>query len=248
MTYLINNIIPEINFNETRTIYEGAEFSLKQYGGNDFVPFMKAFFHNYSRIHKPIGTLTDDLKFEEEQEENFLLQPASVCLVLERNGEVAFTQMVAKRDARPIHTDGLFGLDYENFYQQEIATGNTLYFFGKGSVNLSLFSEEERRTIVADLQAMLYYLIFFIARKDNCKNVYSYINRLMARSMQKQQIGYQKITPYTILRGIDYVGVSYAGPDLDALMANCDFEALAGKYFGANDTDLKTAGQYQAVE
>nr|WP_315424860.1 hypothetical protein [uncultured Pedobacter sp.] len=231
MQYLVNSIIPNINVNETRTIFEGSEFSLKQYGGDDFVTFMDIFFNNYSRIHKPIGTLTHDLKFEEEQDENYLLQPNAVCLVIERNGEPAFTQMVAKRDSRPIHTDKLFGLDYESFYNNEISTGNTLYFFGKGSINLSLFSDEERKTIISELQTVLYYLIFFIARKDNCKNVYSYINRLMARSMQKQNISYQKITPYTILRGIDYVGVSYTGPDLDSLMDNCDFEMLVQKYF-----------------
>jgi hypothetical protein len=231
MKYLIDSTIPQINFNETRTIYKGSEFALKQYGGDDFVTFMEAFFANYSRIHKPIGTLTHDLKFEEEQEENYLLQPTAVCLVIERNGEVAFTQMVAKRNGRPMHTDNLFGLDYEKFYNTEISTGNTLYFFGKGSVNLSLFSDEERRTMVSELQAMLYYLIFFIARKDNCKNVYSYINRLMVRSMQKQNISYQKVTPFTVLRGIDYVGVNYTGPELDSLMDNCDFEALVEKYF-----------------
>lgn len=224
--------IPEIHFNETRTIFAGAEFSLKQYGGDDFVTFMNAFFTNYSRIHKPIGTLKDDLRFEQEQEENFLLQDNAVCLVIERNNEIAFTQMVARRDARPIYTDGLFGLDYEAFYNSETTDGNTLYFFGKGSVNLSLFSEAERRTMVAELQAMLYYLIFYIARKDNCNNIYSYINRLMARSMQKQNISYRKITPYTLLRGIDYVGVSYAGTELDALIENCDFEALVERYFG----------------
>jgi hypothetical protein len=231
MRYLIDTTIPQINFNETRTIYEGREFALKQYGGDDFVTFMEAFFTNYSRIHKPIGTLTYDLKFEEEQHENYLLQPSSVCLVIERNGEVAFTQMVSKRDAQPIDLDKLFGLDYEQFYTAEISTGNTLYYFGKGSVNLSLFSDEERRTVLPELQTMLYYLIFFIAKKDNCKNVYSYINRFMVRSMQRQNISYQKITPFTMLRGIDYVGVNYTGPELDSLMDNCDFEALVAKYF-----------------
>jgi hypothetical protein len=42
---------------------------------------------------------------------------------------------------------------------------------------------------------------------------------------------YHKITPFTILRGIDYVGVNYTGPELDSLMDNCDFEALVKKYF-----------------
>ncbi len=233
MKSTLDSIIPEINFNETRIIYQGPEFALKQYGGEDFVTFMRTFFTNYCRIHKPIGTLTRDLKFEEEQGENFMLQPTAVCLVIERNGEAAFTQMVAKRDARPMYTDLLFGLDYENFYNNEIATGNTLYFFGKGSINLTLFSEEERRTMVSELQSMMYYLIFYIAKKDNCKNVYSYINRLMARSMQKQNISYQKMTPYTELRGIDYVGVSYRGPELDALMNSFDFKAAAEKYFQA---------------
>ncbi len=231
MNYLVDSIIPAINFDETATIYEGAEFSLKQYGGGDFPTFMNIFFDNYSRIHRSAGTLTYDLKFQQEQDENYLLQPTAVCLVIERNGEPAFTQMVAKRDARPIHTDGLFGLDYERFYNNEASTGHTLYFFGKGSVNLSLFSAEERRTMVADLQMMLYYLIFYIARKDNCQNIYSYINRFMARSMQKQNISYHKITPYTILRGIDYVGVCYLGSELDLLMDNCDFEAVIRKYF-----------------
>jgi hypothetical protein len=54
----------------------------------------------------------------------------------------------------------------------------------------------------------------------------------MARSMQKQNISYRKITPYTLLRGIDYVGVSYAGSELDALIDNCDFDALVERYFG----------------
>jgi hypothetical protein len=93
------------------------------------------------------------------------LQASAVCLVIERNNEIAFTRMVARRDARPIYTDGLFGLDYEAFYNSETAGGNTLYFFGKGSVNLSLFSEAERRTMVAELQAMMHYLIFYIAGK-----------------------------------------------------------------------------------
>lgn len=42
------------NLAHHHAIYEGAEFSLKQYGGDDFVTFMKAFFNNYSGIHKPI--------------------------------------------------------------------------------------------------------------------------------------------------------------------------------------------------
>jgi|GEM_PF-6225404 hypothetical protein len=229
--HLTAGILPEIRFNETRTIFEGREFALKQHGGDEFIPFMKAFFNNYSRIHRSVGTLNYDIQFEQEQKENYLLQPASVCLTIERNGEVAFTQMVAKRDEIPMDMDIHCELNYAEYYNAEVEKGNTLYFFGKGSANLNVFPEEERKTMIGELQALIYYVIFSIARRDNCVNMYSYINRFMQRSMQKLGINYHKITPFTMFRGIDYVGVNYTVADIDAIMNDNDFVRLVGKYF-----------------